>query len=869
MLPSPKPITPFNLCRANETDIVHIRQLPVRQQVETKEQFIETVRYVHAMGHYHNQERATDNWLSADVIALDIDNDGQPTSVWDKPEDWTTIQQFQADFSDYEFWIVESKNHNKNKRSNSGIRVARPKFHVYFPLQKQLTDPNKYQQSIQTIVGSYCRSDGISRFDINATDLARIFTGDFPEVGYHITEDQVYHQSGKSILDYVYNRLPILPSQSNSKEISPNSPKITQFQVSSYQKGWRYQNLISNLEFEDIFEGVEKGKITSSNWMVTFCPLHGERRGSSRPSLNINMDTYKWKCHSGCSHGKVLDAMDFMAKNSNMSLPDVVDELCQNFGIKNRDVTQSSNETEYDDIVLEQLQLLNHKYAVLKQGSKVGIMHTEYDDLQQTHVPRVGMRSSDFKLLNPQSVRHKNRKAKLASLWLDWEGRRTYQGLIFDPSGRKSPNNLDKWNLWDDWSTATPDNNWRGDPDKSGFVKQLDPKIYQRMKGLSNQQLEYNCKHYLQLIRQVICGNQKKRVGLDTSGEPFYQTDIQKVEKLYDWLLNWIADAFQNPAKHSRVCSIVLRSKEGTGKGKFINDTLGKLFRPHYFHLTGDADKLTGKFNAWMRDNLLIFSDEAVWGGNRNDVGKMKSLITERERTVEEKFVDATQYANYSRVICASNDSWVVYLTESDRRWQFIDVSEEFATENIRNKEQADGKSHFFQSIDDEWNNGGKEAFFELMMRRNIDGFDFPKERVITLTYYEQLRESDPMVGWFEQCIEKEEIAGPDDLFGTSIRIRKEGTEIIDTEFVYNSYRDYLKKTDQNYQWTGDFKEFSKRLRKLLNSDSNVEKGFSSRRKWETDRTSKTIWVLSSLTVLKQIYNQKAGGGDVLFSLDG
>ena len=220
-------------------------------------------------------------------------------------------------------------------------------------------------------------------------------------------------------------------------------------------------------------------------------------------------------------------------------------------------------------------------------------------------------------------------------------------------------------------------------------------------------------------------------------------------------------------------------------------------------------------------------------------------------------------------MICASNDSWVVYLTESDRRWQFIDVSEEFATENIRNKEQADGKSHFFQSIDDEWNNGGKEAFFELMMRRNIDGFDFPKERVITLTYYEQLRESDPMVGWFEQCIEKEEIAGPNDLFGTSIRIRKEGTEIIDTEFVYNSYRDYLKKTDQNHQWTGDFKEFSKRLRKLLNSDSNVEKGFSSRRKWETDRTSKTIWILSSLTVLKQIYNQKAGGGDVLFSLDG
>ena len=55
-------------------------------------------------------------------------------------------------------------------------------------------------------------------------------------------------------------------------------------------------------------------------------------------------------------------------------------------------------------------------------------------------------------------------------------------GAHFRSFGQEKSNNLDKWNLWDDWSTATPDNNWRGDPDKSGFVKQLDPKIYQRMK---------------------------------------------------------------------------------------------------------------------------------------------------------------------------------------------------------------------------------------------------------------------------------------------------------------------------------------------------------------------------------------------------
>ena len=803
------------------------------------------------------------------TIALDIDNDGQPSTDWDNSQNWTTIKQFMTNFAGYELWIVESKNHNRDKTKDSGTREARPKFHAYFPLPQECTDANRYQQMIQTIVQSYCRPDGVSRFDTNATDLARIYTGDYPQLGYQVTEDRVYYQSGKPVVDYVKQQSVV--EVDNPQTVNPDSPTLSRFQVTSYQQGWRYQNLISKLGFEDIFEGVAKGNVTGNNWMRTFCPLHGEVQGSSNPSLNINLDTYQWKCWSGCSQGEVQDAIEFIAKTQHKSEVEIVEELCQNLGIRNKDVTLShtADGSEYDAKVLWQLQQLNRKYAVLKQGSKVGIMYTDYDNLEQTSVPRLGMRPSDFKLLETKSVRHQNRKTKLANLWLEWEDRRTYQGLIFDPSGKDNPNHKDKWNLWHDWSTATPESNWQGDPNRSGFIKQLNLELYQQMKGLTDEELEQKCGHYLRLIRRVICGNQKKRVGYDDNGQPQYQPDEEKVDQLYHWILNWIADAFQYPAKHARVCGIVLRSKEGTGKGKFVNDTLGKLFRPHYFHLTGDTDKLTGKFNAWVRDNLLIFSDEAVWGGNRKEVGKMKSLITERERAVEQKFVDAIQYANHSRVICASNDSWVVHLTESDRRWQFIDVSEEFATENVRTQEQIDAKNQFFQSIDDEWNNGGRESFFELMMRREVDNYDFPKQRVITETYYEQLRESDPMVGWFEQCIGQGKISRLYELTtGTPIQLQEDGTEIKQTEYVYNSFKDYLKQTHQTRRWSGDFKEFSKRLKKLLNSGTDLGDGFSSRRKWEADKSSKTVWMLEPLSTLKEIYNQKAGGGDVLFPVD-
>ena len=56
---------------------------------------------------------------------------------------------------------------------------------------------------------------------------------------------------------------------------------------------------------------------------------------------------------------------------------------------------------------------------------------------------------------------------------------------------------------------------------------------------------------------------------------------------------------------------------------------------------------------------------------------------------------------------------------------KFVDVSEEFSPENVRTQEQIDTKNQFFQSIDGGWNNGGREAFFELMIRRDVDNFDF------------------------------------------------------------------------------------------------------------------------------------------------
>ena len=125
------------------------------------------------------------------------------------------------------------------------------------------------------------------------------------------------------------------------------------------------------------------------------------------------------------------------------------------------------------------------------------------------------------------------------------------------------------------------------------------------------------------------------------------------------------------------------------------------------------------------------------------------------------------------------------------------------------------------------------------------------------------------MVGWFEQCIGQGKINRLYDLTtGILIQLQEDRTEIEQTEHVYNSFKDYLKQLHQTRWWSDDFKEFGKRLKKLLNSGTDLGDGFSSRRDWNNPSSGKTVWTLEPLSTLKEIYNQKAGGGDVLFPVD-
>ncbi len=141
----------------------------------------------------------------------------------------------------------------------------------------------------------------------------------------------------------------------------------------------------------------------------------------------------------------------------------------------------------------------------------------------------------------------------------------------------------------------------------------------------------------------------------------------------YQFLLGWCAKTVQNPDQPGEVVPVLIGG-EGTGKGVF-GRLMVKLAGAQGFHVT-DPEHLTGKFNAHLRNCVVLFADEAVFAGDARQNSKLKGILTEPTLTIEDKFIPATSVPNLLHVIMASNEEWVVPAGLDARRYFVLNVSD-------------------------------------------------------------------------------------------------------------------------------------------------------------------------------------------------
>lgn len=214
---------------------------------------------------------------------------------------------------------------------------------------------------------------------------------------------------------------------------------------------------------------------------------------------------------------------------------------------------------------------------------------------------------------------------------------------------------------------------------------------YNIWKGFAVSPKKGSCELYKEHIkRNICCGSEEK----------------------FDYLWKWMADLVQRP--YDIGVAILLMGSQGTGKGIFVN-ILGRLLGKHYIQLD-NLGHVVGNFNNHMKDSVLVFCDEAIWGGNKRDVGRLKSMITEKNKIIEQKCKDPIPTDNFARFIFASNEDWPVHLDRDDRRFFVLAVGD-------GHKEDVE----YFGKIVAEMEAGGYEALLYELLQTDLSNFCLQK----------------------------------------------------------------------------------------------------------------------------------------------
>lgn len=327
------------------------------------------------------------------------------------------------------------------------------------------------------------------------------------------------------------------------------------------------------------------------------------------------------------------------------------------------------------------LDRLNLTHWAVDDGGRFRIMY-EAEDPTYSPARRYWTRAGKFdfeNLLANRRIQKGEGTIPLAKAWMEWGNRRTARGVVFDPE-RDHPGYL---NLWTGWGQAPMRGDW----------SRLDD-----------------------LVRDVLCdGN----------------------DELAEYVYDWTATLFQRPGRPGET-AVCFQGEQGTGKGTF-GRALVRLAGRHGLHITS-PEHLTGRFNAHLRDVVVLFADEAVSPFDQAATSRLKGLITEPTLTFEGKGVNAETGRNLIHVMMASNEDWFVPASLRDER--------RFVIQRVSSKRRGD--QAYFGALNAQLDAGGLQAFLFDMLRRDVARWR-PQGRIPrTLAGMEQrIRAMGPIPAWW------------------------------------------------------------------------------------------------------------------------
>jgi len=173
-------------------------------------------------------------------------------------------------------------------------------------------------------------------------------------------------------------------------------------------------------------------------------------------------------------------------------------------------------------------------------------------------------------------------------------------------------------------------------------------------------------------------------------------------------LLSYMAALIQYKGIKFTWC-VIVQGVEGNGKS-FLNEVLAYCIGRQYVHSPKSSD-LTGKFNGWMENKLLITVDD-IYQSSWDMLEILKPMITNRHQEIERKGIDKVTREVFCNFILNTNHQDGIRKTANDRRFAPL-----FTAQQERQHIERDGMGGSYFPELFEWfhNQGGAAAINEYL----------------------------------------------------------------------------------------------------------------------------------------------------------
>lgn len=302
--------------------------------------------------------------------------------------------------------------------------------------------------------------------------------------------------------------------------------------------------------------------------------------------------------------------------------------------------------TPSGDVVVDEL---NRSYSLTIMGDKPVVIWERPDPIRRKRIIPVYTSPNAVRtMLANRMVSVGKGDVNAFEHWLTHPGRRTYQGIVFEP-GDDVPG---YFNLWRGFTVV---------PEATGDWSMLREHIHENV--------------------------------------------AQGDESLEMWVLAWFAQMMQDP-KRKPGTSLAMRGKQGVGKTK-VGELMGHLIRDNYVYVD-DSRYVLGNFNQHMGHALMLQADEGFFAGDPRHTGRLKGLVTAETNRIEPKGKDSFEIQNYMRLLVTSNMDWIVPTAFEERRFAIVDVGTQrmqdraYFKEMDRQMEQGgyEGLLHYLLNMD-------------------------------------------------------------------------------------------------------------------------------------------------------------------------